>query len=105
LLVHDGPAPFPPDAGTVMLDGLVVFVGVGLVTLLGTVVFARLVILVLGITVNVADLEPALYPIVDACIVILNVPGLEFGPIIKEHCDSPFWLVVLQLTDLWITEA
>ena len=43
-----------------MLDGFVRFVDVVLVTLMGIVAFARLVILVLDITVNVADLEVGL---------------------------------------------
>ncbi len=40
-----------------MLDGFVKFVDVVLVELMGIVAFARLVVLVLGITVNVAELE------------------------------------------------
>jgi hypothetical protein len=43
-----------------MLDGFVRFVDVVLVALMGIVAFARLVVLVLGITVNVADLEVGL---------------------------------------------
>jgi len=43
-----------------MLDGFVRFVDVVLVTLMGIVAFARLVVLVLGITENVADLEVGL---------------------------------------------
>ncbi len=43
-----------------MLDGFVRFVDVVLVTLMGIVAFARLVVLVLVITVNVADLEVGL---------------------------------------------
>jgi hypothetical protein len=52
-----GPADLP---AIVMLDGFVMFVGVGLVTLMGIVAFARLVVLFLAITVNVADLEAGL---------------------------------------------
>jgi hypothetical protein len=43
-----------------MLDGFVKFVDVVLVALMGIVAFARLVVLVLGITVNVAELEVGL---------------------------------------------
>ena len=43
-----------------MLDGFVRFDDVVLVPLMGIVAFARLVVLVLGITVNVAELEGGL---------------------------------------------
>ena len=74
LFTHADPVPDPPDVGIdvlldciaadVLLDGLdfiddvldgfVKFVDVVLVALMGIVAFARLVVFVLGITVNVA---------------------------------------------------
>ncbi len=75
LLVHDGPVPFPPDAGIVMLF---------LVMLIGVVVM-----LVFGITINVVVADPDL-PSADACTSTLNFPGVE-SPLILHWCEYMPW--------------
>ena len=62
---------------------------------MGIVAFARRVVLIFGITVNVVVADPVL-PFADACTSTLNFPGIA-SPLILQWCEYMPWSSVTPL--------